>query len=417
MVTLEEVKQIENSSDNELVQMLLKRQAELNSLLEVTLAINKNSSALVLFEMLKIILRVNLKVGSMLLLIKEGDHFDCVSHYGKPNDSLAGIQKMCLQLTGLEVITSLVSYEIPDLKKYDYYVPVRHNEVTLGFVLIGDFNAVPELVSHELGYIQTLLNIVMVALENKKLFRERVQRERLQRDIELAGEVQNMLVPLRLPKSKAYEIAATYMPHENIGGDYFDFIHLNENEFIWCIADVSGKGVSAALLMANLQASLRAWTSVERDLGEVIRKLNTIVTNNTKGERFITLFLGRYNIKSREMEYINAGHNAPVLIMGDQISFLKTGTTLLGVFDELPFVHKGKQLIPESSLIFNYTDGLIESFEEDAFVLEEELVRYVFNHRCQTSEQINKYVLKDIKQSKGAKMNSDDITLLTLKIH
>lgn len=414
---LEEEKQIEGPSPNELVQMLLKRQAELNSLLEITLAINKNSSASVLFEMLKIILRVNLKIGSMLLLVKEEDHFDCVSYFGKPDDSSVGIQRMCAQLIRLKSITALAEYEIPNLKKYDYYVPVRHNDVTLAFVLIGDFNAVPELLSHELSYIQTLLNIIMVALENKKLFRERVQRERLQRDIELAGEVQNMLVPLRLPKSKAYEIAATYLPHENIGGDYFDFIHLNDNEFLWCIADVSGKGVSAALLMANLQASLRAWTSVERDLGEVIRKLNTVVTNNTKGERFITLFLGRYNIISREMEYINAGHNAPVLIIGDQISFLKTGTTLLGVFDDLPFVHLGKQIIPEDSLIFNYTDGLIESFEEDAFVLEEELVGYIFKHSHQTAELINKGVLTDVRKSKGAKMNSDDITLLTLKIH
>jgi sigma-B regulation protein RsbU (phosphoserine phosphatase) len=84
------------------------------------------------------------------------------------------------------------------------------------------------------------------------------------------------------------EIGAKYLPHQNIGGDYFDFIRLNENEFLWCIADVSGKGISAALLMANFQASLHAWAAVEDDLTNIIDRLNKIVLSNTKGERFIT---------------------------------------------------------------------------------------------------------------------------------
>jgi sigma-B regulation protein RsbU (phosphoserine phosphatase) len=267
-----------------------------------------------------------------------------------------------------------------------------------------------------LNFIQTLINIIIVALENKKLFKERVQRERYQRDMELASEVQSMLVPLQMPKSDRFEIAATYLPHENIGGDYFDFIRLNEHEFIWCIADVSGKGISAALLMANLQASLRAWASVESSMEKIVVKLNEIVTYNTHGERFITLFLGRYNELTREMQFVNAGHNSPILITDTGFRFLQEGTTLLGSFDELPFINTGYLTVPPNALIFNYTDGLIESPDEDVFISEEELVQFLQLHRHVPVDVINKRILIDIQSSRMAKMSSDDITLLTIKV-
>ncbi|MGV3706905.1 MAG: PP2C family protein-serine/threonine phosphatase [Arcticibacter sp.] len=414
---MREERHIERQPENDLVKMLLKRQAELNSLLEITLAINKNSDASILYEMLELVLRDNLNVGSMMMLVKQDKRFVCVSRFGVPVESFAELQSMCTILAPLKTISSLNDFPDSSLKRFNYFVPVRHKNSTLAFVLIGDFHAVPELLSHELNFIQTLINIIVVGLENKKLFRERVHRERLQRDVELAAQVQNMLVPMTLPTSDFYEIAATYLPHQSIGGDYFDFIQLDDDEFIWCIADVSGKGISAALLMANLQASLRAWTSVDRDLAVIIRKLNEVVTKNTKGERFITLFLGRYNMRTREMEYVNAGHNAPLLVVDQEVSSFKAGTTLLGVFEELPFVNVGKQKIAPNSLIFNYTDGLIESFEEDIFISEEELAVLLLKNSKERPDVLNRGLLIDIQMSKMAKMNSDDITLLTLKIH
>lgn len=402
--------------ENDLIQLLLKRQAELNALLEVTLAINKNSAASVLFEMLEVVLKVNLNVGKMRLVIKDEHQFACVSRFGGTYESSKTLQQICKELELTKTIISLSNHADEILCEYDFFVPVRHKRNTLAFVLIGDFHTKPELVSHELNFIQTLINIIIVALENKKLFKERVHRERYQRDMELASEVQSMLVPLQLPKSERFEIAATYLPHENIGGDYFDFIRLNEHEFFWCIADVSGKGISAALLMANLQASLRAWASVESSMEKIITKLNEIVTYNTHGERFITLFLGRYNELTREMEFVNAGHNSPILITDDGFRFLQEGTTLLGSFDSLPFVNTGNLILPPNALIFNYTDGLIESPDEDVFISEEELVHYLQLHRHVPVEVINKNILTDIQSSRMAKMSSDDITLLTIKI-
>ncbi|WP_026896989.1 PP2C family protein-serine/threonine phosphatase [Daejeonella oryzae] len=409
--------QTQNETDErDLIQLLLKRQAELNSLLEVTQAINKNSPSSVLFEMLQVIFSVHLKIGKMRLLIKEEGHFYCATRFGGPAESPKVLQEMCHLLQELNVITPLRSYPHDLVSSYEYFVPVFLKEDSQAFVLIGNLNANSELISNDLSFIQTMINVIIVALENKKLFKERVERELLHRDIELASEVQNMLVPQKLPKSGTIEVGSTYLPNQNIGGDYFDFIPLSPTEYMWCIADVSGKGVSAALLMANLQASLRAWASVERDLSKIVERLNKIVVSNTNGERFITLFIGRYNEQDRQLEYVNAGHNPPIMLSGDSVKFLREGTTMIGAFDELPFIRMGKECLTPGTLIFNYTDGLVESAEEDVYISDEELVSHLLKFKGLPVDDLNKKILQNIKSLHKASMNSDDITLLSIRI-
>jgi sigma-B regulation protein RsbU (phosphoserine phosphatase) len=219
-----------------------------------------------------------------------------------------------------------------------------------------------------------------------------------------------------LPKTGAVEVGATYLPNENIGGDYFDFIKTGTNEFLWCIADASGKGVSAALLMANLQASLRAWASVENDLVKIIERLNEIVVSNTNGDRFITLFLGLYNEKTRELNYVNAGHNPPILLRNDEIKFLKEGTTIIGAFDTLPSISVGKEILSPGSIIFNYTDGLVESPNEEVYISDNELFTHLEKNKDLPVDSLNENILRDIQTANNAAMNSDDITILTIRV-
>lgn len=404
------------NDESELIQLLLKRQAELNSLLEITQAININSPSSVLFEMLEVILNVHLKIGKIRLLIKEGEHFYCATRFGGEFENAKTLQQTYQALIDFRSITSLKSYDDPLLNKYEYFVPVFHNQELLAFVLIGDFDISQNLLSSDLNFIQTLINVIVVALENKKLLKERVGRERLQRDMELAVEVQGMLVPRRLPKTGAVEVGATYLPNENIGGDYFDFIKLGAHEYLWCIADASGKGVSAALLMANLQASLRAWASVEKDLVKLTERLNEIVYSNTNGERFVTLFLGLYNEQKRELQYVNAGHNPSVLIIDGKVKFLKEGTTIIGAFDILPVINLGREILTSGSIVFNYTDGLVESPNEEVYISDQELVSHLMESCHLEVDILNENILRSIQTLNNAKMNSDDITLLTIRV-
>ena len=407
----------ENSSgEGELIQLLLKRQSELNSLLEVTRAINKNSSTPVLIQMLEVILQNYLKVGKLRFLVEKEGKYICLAKYGGTIEPLSSLAQACLQLKKAKRLTALANHADPLLSQYNYFIPFFHKSKALAYALIGDFNTTGDMLNNDLNFVQTLINVIVVALENKRLFRERLQAERFQREMELAAEVQNMLIPVKPHKDAAVEIGARYLPHQDIGGDYFDFVRLNDKEFLWCIADVSGKGISAALLMANFQASLRAWATVEEDLTTVIERLNHIVIQNTKGERFITLFLARFNEETRKLNYINAGHNPSILYAKGEAIPLKLGTTMIGVFNELPFINQGEIDVEPDSLIFNYTDGLMD-YEADIRNdwNEEALIDFVIANGNLVPDKFNQTLMDHLNLMIKCKP-IDDITLLTLRI-
>jgi sigma-B regulation protein RsbU (phosphoserine phosphatase) len=403
------------SAEDELIRLLLKRQTELNALLEITQAINKDTATSTLLQMLQVILKSYLQVGKLRFLIEKDGHYALLSKYGGDIEPIVILHTSCLKLSKFKWPTPLANHEDAVLCKYDYFIPIYHKKKALAYALIGDFNPSSELLNNDLNFIQTVINVIVVALENKKLFKERLQSERFQREMELAVEVQNMLIPLKAYKDTGVEVSARYIPHQNIGGDYFDFIRLNDHEFLWCIADVSGKGISAALLMANFQASLHAWSAVEDDLANIVERLNKIVITNTKGERFITLFLAKYNEHTRKLCYINAGHNATVLFSQDDAITLKLGTTMLGVFDELPFLNQGEVDIEPGSLIVNYTDGLMDHEHSNKNWGEESLIEFIKKQGHLPPNDFNELLMNHINLViKGKPI--DDVTLLTLRV-
>ena len=403
------------SAEDELIRLLLKRQTELNALLEVTQAINKDTATSTLLQMLQVILKSYLQVGKLRFLIEKDGSFILMSKYGGDIETVGELHTACLKLKKFKWPTPLANHEDRLLIKYDYFIPIYHKKKALAFALIGDFNPSSELLNNDLNFIQTVINVIVVALENKKLFRERLQSERFQREMELAVEVQNMLIPLKAYKDDSVEVSARYIPHQNIGGDYFDFIRLNDHEFLWCIADVSGKGISAALLMANFQASLHAWAAVEDDLTNIVDRLNKIVINNTKGERFITLFIAKYNEKTRKLNYINAGHNAAVLHLDGENVLLKLGTTMIGVFDDLPFINQGEVDIEPGTVIVNYTDGLMDHEHPNKNWTEDSLLSFIKTNGHLSPNDFNQLMMDHINLViKGKPI--DDVTLLTLRI-
>jgi len=405
-----------DSGEDELIRLLLKRQSELNSLLEITRAINKNAPTPVLIEMMESILKNHLNVGKLRLLIEKDNSFICISKYGGHFETLPVLLKACTGLKKIKYPSSLSGQSHVLLKDYNYYIPFYDKLKPLAYALIGDFNSSAEMVDNDLSFIQTLINAIILALHNKKLFRQRLETERIQREMELASEVQNMLIPGKLHRDTAVEIGSKYLPHQNIGGDYFDFIRINDHELIWCIADVSGKGVSAALLMANFQASLRAWATVEDDLTTIIERLNAIVVRNTRGEKFITLFLAKYNQQTRKMNYINAGHNPSILYCNGEAVQLKLGTTMIGAFEELPFINQGEVDVDPGSLIFNYTDGLMDYEVDQADKWnEDELIKFTIANGHFSPDRFNQSLMDHLNLVvKGKPI--DDITLLTLRV-
>ncbi|MCO6498934.1 MAG: PP2C family protein-serine/threonine phosphatase [Vicingus serpentipes] len=293
-----------------------------------------------------------------------------------------------------------------------------HKSRPLAYLLLGDFDGekieISPIIKH-LNFVQTLTNVIIVAIENKRLFKANLEQMAIKKEMELASEMQNMLFPSQLPNNHKIEVAAKYIPHQQIGGDYYDFIQLSSEEFAFCIADVSGKGVPAALLMANFQASLRALIKRTASLTELVTELNEIIINNAKREKFITVFVGKYNSRTRNLQFINAGHNPPLLLVGHQFKQLFKGSTILGMFDNLPSITEKNMILPHDTLLICYTDGVTEqtNLSDDEFGIEGLEYSILKNKKSSTPKIISE-IIEDLNNFKEANSYSDDIALLGL---
>jgi len=335
---------------------------KLDSLLDITLSINANLPVDELLAKYDSILRNYLNIGK-ILIFKRSNVWECILNGGfsKKTETINVESK-------LQNITEITfdSGEI-GIKGVDIIIPVFNNNVPLAYVLIGDFEEEGEGMSpvlKHLNYIQTISSIIIVAIENIRLFKENLRQEALKKELELAAQMQKMLIPdnNHMPKNPKLVVNGFYYPHYEVGGDYYDCIRLSDVKTGFCIADVSGKGISAAILISNFQASLRALFTHEIKLETLIEKLNSIVIDNVGGEKFITFFVARYDHETGTLEYINAAHNPPVLYdtVTGEILHLNTTCVGIGMLDEMPSIKKMELTIDNYSKIVCYTDGLSE---------------------------------------------------------
>jgi sigma-B regulation protein RsbU (phosphoserine phosphatase) len=319
-------------------------------------------------------------------------------------------------------ITTIDSSPDQLLSKFQTIVPVFHQKEPLAYLLLSE-NHFDELSSKEhlnnLRFIQTLANIIVVAIENKRMNLQNIKQVRLKKELEVASEMQKMLFPTSLPSNKQMDLSAKHTSRHQVGGDYYDFIPLNEDEFIFCIADVSGKGISAAMLMANFQATIRTLYSYQQfELDYLINELNKKVIQNAKGEKFITFFIAHYNQISRKLKYINAGHNAPILTNGKKIKLLDEGTVGLGMFDELPFINTGALYVDPNTTLVMYTDGVIElENEKNEYFEIERLIKLIHQYYPLKMEDLNTLIFSKLDEWKSNKNFDDDTAIFSCRFY
>ena len=337
---------------------------KLNALLDITLSINANLPTEELLSKYESTLRNNLGIGKILIFKHDDKKWECILNAGFPKhfeDSI-NVEARLLQLKEIAIVTN-----DPGFEGVDIIIPVFNNMVPLAYIFIGDIEEEGEGMSpvlKHLNFIQTISSIIVVAIENIRLFRESLEQEAFKKELELASRVQMMLIPheSQLPSEGKIIINGFYFPHYEVGGDYYDCIKLSDTQTGFCIADVSGKGISAAILMSNFQASFRALFTHDIKLETLVEKLNSIVVLNAAGEKFITFFVARYNSDTKILEYVNAAHNPPVFydtVTGD-IKYLKVCCVGIGMLDKIPSVEKREIHIDHYSKIICYTDGLSE---------------------------------------------------------
>jgi phosphoserine phosphatase RsbU/P len=391
---------------------------KLDALLDITLQINANQPTDVLLSKYESILRNYLGIGKVLLFIFR-EKWEVLLNAGFSDILKNKIDVEQDLLRYQDIITDVPKGK---LKGVDIIIPVFNNNAPLAYVLIGDIDEEGEgmspVIKHQ-NYIQTISSIIVVAIENQRLFKESLKQEAMRKELEVAARMQMALIPdnNRLPVNEQLRIQGFYNPHYEVGGDYYDFLRLDEQTIGFCIADVSGKGVSAAMLMSNFQASLRAIFTSTIDLGSLVIKLNEIINHNAAGEKFITFFVARVNLSSRNLEYINAAHNPPVLIdlENNEISKLGASCVGIGMLDEIPSIRRASILLPSGVKIICYTDGLSELKDDNGNDIGTSYIEKHFTNKKDVRDNI-KALIEDLDISDNNPALFDDVSILAVEI-
>jgi sigma-B regulation protein RsbU (phosphoserine phosphatase) len=391
-------------------------QQKLQSLLELTNAINANSNYDILLSIFERIIKEQLHLQKFLLLIK------------RETWTIASKSEVEVKLREIDVendlciyneVSSLGSKKAYALHEFDYVIPVLHKQEQLAFLLIAkDWSGNADLAKLN-SFLQTITNILVMALENKRLSNQAMRQIELKKELEIAKEMQQFLFPQDLPQNEFMDVSAKYLTYKEVGGDYYDFFAIAPEKYIMCIADVSGKGVSAALLMANFQACVRSLSTYnDFTIQELICELNRIVYANAKGEKFITFFIGVMNLETRVFTYINAGHNSPILINGKENRFLDKGTTGLGMFPELPFLNSESITVDKNVTIALYTDGVIELLNNrnEQFDVHR-LIKTLHSFYSLKTDDMNALLFSKLDEWRGTNDFVDDTAILTCRFY
>ncbi len=387
------------------------KQMELNSLLEITQAINNNMSEDNLYKIYEFTIRANQHISQLVLIVKDEGDWDQKVMYG-----VNSIEDLMLDRDYLEINEVTPIKNPQNSMGFEWAIPVKHKNNMLAVVLVAQSKNYPDQLNTI--FLQAISNLIIVAIENKRLARTQLAEESFRKELEIAKGVQKLLFPDKLPDGSRLKMEASYLPHHSIGGDYYDYIPINANQFLICIADVSGKGIPAAIMMSNFQASLHTLLRQTSNLTEIVEALNFQIIKNAKGDQFITFFGAIYDHSLSTLVYVNSGHNPPYLVdkKGEMIA-LTEGSTVLGAFDELPFINEGFIDNLDGFTLFAYTDGLTETENPKGEELGSEPIEdYFSKNYTKPLIEIHKDILDMADAFREAIPYRDDITMLSCKV-
>ncbi|MEM6764667.1 MAG: PP2C family protein-serine/threonine phosphatase [Bacteroidota bacterium] len=321
------------------------------------------------------------------------------------------------ELFNIKALTSINGETYPLLNKdgVEYVVPINNREETTAYFAIADFADSEIEAENDLIFIETIGNILMVAITNKRLFEEKMNSELVSRELEVAATIQKQLLISDFSIFKDIDVFGMNVAHHGIGGDFYDVIQKEERITFVCIADVAGKGIAAALLMSNLQANLRALCARFSDLEVIIKELNKILYNITSGEKFVTLFLAKVDIHAQKVTYINAGHNYPIYIHNNAHNELDKGCMILGIVPDLTVGSATFRYHP-GDVLFMYTDGVSEqtNAREEMFGAER-ILKGLEQYKYGTAKSITENIWHSLKSFSPEAESNDDVTMLGVK--
>lgn len=301
-------------------------------------------------------------------------------------------------------------------------IPINVDTRLLGLLSLGQKRSEQPYARADLRLLSAVASQAGLSLENARLIdavrREAAEHERLTRELEIAREVQQRLFPQVLPQIEGLEFAGYCRPAQGVGGDYYDFIRLDNGSLAIAIGDVSGKGIAAALLMAGLQASLRAQTILSCDrLATSIQNVNRLIYDASAENRYATFFYAQYDPSKRALGFVNAGHNAPIVRRAEsgEILRLEEGGMVLGLFPSCTY-KEGRMTLGAGDILVGFTDGISEAENriEEEFG-ESRLVAAIQNAHARTAADVITAILAEVDAFTGGAAQHDDMTLVVVR--
>lgn len=311
-------------------------------------------------------------------------------------------------------------HDCPFLDKNDIrlVIGLRFQNEKIGVVGVGAPANKESYGNEQVNFLQSLGNLALLTIQKTLLLEEQIEKRQMEEELNLAKTIQQGLLPSPIPTIANFDLQAMNISSRQVGGDYFDVIETPDGGSLLAIADVTGKGVPASLLMANLQSMLHALAPIDISLAEATDSINSIIYENTPADKFITFFWGKLSADGKKFDYVNAGHNNPLLFREGETtpSELNEGGVILGAMPTFTPYEMATVDIKKGDLLVLYTDGVTEAMnpEQTEEYEEHRLIECLKRNRDASAKEIMDAVINDIKAFSNG-IQYDDITLLVLK--
>ena len=287
-------------------------------------------------------------------------------------------------------------------------------DAVIGLVYVDSLQHAHAFTEDDLRVLTALANVAAAKIENVRLLEESLEKSRMEEDMRMAAEIQTGLLPREAPRLPGWDVAGCNLPCRTVGGDYYDFA-IEEGRLLLALGDVSGKGTGAALLMTVLRAAVRAhWT--EPRLSDAVARINRTVCQNVPSSKYVTFFLAALDPATGRLDFVNAGHNPPLLVRaGGMVETLSDGGLVLGMFDDVVYDGGYVEMRPGDTLVI-YSDGVTETWDPDGEEFAEERLRaLVVRNRTLDAESLQQAILREIERFGAGARATDDRTIVVLK--
>ncbi len=298
-------------------------------------------------------------------------------------------------------------------------VPLNAENKTIGVLTLGDKKRGMEFTSKDLKLSAALSSQAALIIENARLLQHYLEKEQLEKELQVAQDIQKNLLPLSPPDLKGYDIAALSIPCIQVGGDYYDFIPLANGQWGIVVGDVMGHGIGAALLMATVRSALHVLSEGTPRIRDIFYRINHMLIHDLGGKKcLMTLFYGILDLKSRRLVFSNAGHDYPFVLRSSLsgLEFLESTGTVMGMFDNYCYDQSELQLHPGDIVLF-YTDGAVEAKgDSEATFGRERLYSLVQKNRDLTAQGLIDKIYSEVVTFSGSRLMDDDLMLVVMKV-